>query len=510
MIRRTHEILEAVEAYSPAEERLNRWRRTVGLGLAPIVFVAVLLWPLPSLSPAAHRLAAVFATVVILWVTEALPVAITALLGPTLAVILRIAPAREAFAPFADPIIFLFMGSFMLAEAMFVHGLDRRIASAALSLSWVSRSPTRLLAVFGAVTAGLSMWVSNTATTAMMYPIGLSIVQHLQAAHPDARRAAERFALALMLTAAFASSVGGIGTPVGSPPNLIGIGVLERTAGMHVSFFRWMLIGVPAVVLVFGALVIMLRVTCLRGIALPPLERVAASEFGRRGPLARGEWNVLVAFGLTVSLWLAPGLFAILGLADTSLARALNEAVPEAVAAIVGAVLLFVLPTDWRARRFTLTWEQAARIDWAVILLFGGGLSLGSLAFTTGLATAIGRAVEYWVPTEVPLVLTALFTALAIAVTEVTSNTAAANLVVPIAVAVAQAAGLRPFEPALGATLGCSLAFMLPISTPPNAIVYSSGYVPIAAMVRYGLLLDLLGFVAIVGLVSTLGPLVAP
>jgi sodium-dependent dicarboxylate transporter 2/3/5 len=510
-MRRIHEALESVEIYSPAEERFNRRRRTIGLVAAPVVFLLVLAWPLPALGAPAHRLAAVFATVIVLWVTEALPIAITALLGPTLAVVLQVAPAREAFAPFADPIIFLFMGSFMLAEAMFVHGVDRRVAFTALSLQWVGRSPTRLLVVFGGITAVLSMWISNTATTAMMFPIGVSIVQHLRASQPEARRDIDRFALALMLAAAFASSIGGVGTPVGSPPNLIGIGVLERTAGLSVSFFRWMLVGVPTVAALYVGLVVLLRLTCLRGHHLR-LESgaVAASELGRLPPVSRGERNVLVAFGVTVSLWLAPGVLAVIGLGDSPIARAFNAAVPEAVAAVLGAVLLFVLPVDWQARRFTLTWEQAARIDWAVILLFGGGLSLGSLAFNTGLAAAMGQGLQHWVPVHQPVVLTAIFTGLAIALTEVTSNTAAANLTVPIAVAVAEAAGIRPLEPALGATLGCSMAFMLPISTPPNAIIYSSGYVPITAMVRYGFVLDLVGFAAIVALVSVLGPLLIP
>lgn len=510
-MRRVHEALESLEAYSPAEERFNRWRRTLGLVGAPAVFLVVVLLPLPGLSPAAHRLAALFATVVVLWVTEALPIAVTALLAPTLAVVLQIAPAREAFAPFADPIVFLFMGSFMLAEAMFQHGVDRRIAMTVLAFRWVSRSPLRLLAAFGGVTTVLSMWLSNTATTAMMFPIGLSIIEHLRAAHPEARRDIERFALALMLTAAFASSVGGVGTPVGSPPNLIGVGVLERTAAVRVSFFQWMLLGVPVVVAVSATLVAILHVACLRGSQLRIGTGVLSPDLaGHLTSLSRGEWNVLLAFGLTVSLWLAPGVMAVTGFGDSPFAQAFNRAVPEAVAALLGAVLLFVLPVDWRARRFTLTWDQAARIDWAVILLFGAGLSLGSLAFRTGLAEAIGHGLQRWVPAGTPLVLTALFTGLAIALTEVTSNTAAANLTVPIAVAVAHAAGMRPLEPALGATLGCSLAFMLPISTPPNAIVYSSGYVPITAMMRYGLVLDLVGFVVIVVLVSLLGPYLAP
>ena len=182
-----------------------------------------------------------------------------------------------------------------------------------------------------------------------------------------------------------------------------------------------------------------------------------------------------------------------------------SAAVPESVAAICGAILLFVLPIAWRARRFTLTWEEAVRIDWGIILLFGGGLAMGELAFSTGLAEAMGRGITSWLPNESELTLTILFTAVGIVMSEAASNTAAANMIVPIAIAVSQAAGIPPLEPALGATLGASMGFMMPISTPPNAIVYSSGHVPITAMMRHGIALDVAGFVVIVTLIQVLG-----
>ncbi len=165
---------------------------------------------------------------------------------------------------------------------------------------------------------------------------------------------------------------------------------------------------------------------------------------------------------------------------------------------MVGAILLFFLPVHWRARKFTLTWEQAVRIDWGIILLFGGGLAMGELAFSTGLASAMGRGITAWLPAESTASLTILFTAVAIVMSETASNTASANMIVPVAIAVAQAAGVDPLEPALGATLGASMGFMMPISTPPNAIVYSSGHVPITQMMRHGIVLDIVGFIIIV------------
>ena len=495
-LRRAHEAATSNEVYSPTEELFNRRRRTAGLLLAPLVFLIVLAAPFP-IAPAAHRLGAVMAMMVVLWITEALPLAVTALLGPILAIILGVAPARTVFAPFADPIIFLFIGSFMIAEAMFVHGLDRRIAFTALSSRAVSGSAGRILLVYGAVAAGISMWISNTATTAMMYPIGLSIVGYVTVGH-SSEAANRQFATAMMLVTAFGASIGGIGTPIGTPPNLIGIGMLDRIAGVRLTFFQWMALGVPVVVLLFGLLITYFYFRSLRGLVLNVGSTDAIrGELARLGPVSAGQRNVLIAFGITVLLWLLPGLLALLA-PDAGLTRWYAAAVPESVAAILGAVLLFLLPVSWRARRFTLSWDQAVRIDWGIILLFGGGLAMGELAFTTGLAEGVGRGVTSVLPAHSAAMLTVVFTAVAIVMSEAASNTASANMIVPVAIAVAQAAGVNPLQPALGATLGASMGFMMPISTPPNAIVYSSGHVPIGAMMRHGVVLDVAGFVVIV------------
>jgi len=195
---------------------------------------------------------------------------------------------------------------------------------------------------------------------------------------------------------------------------------------------------------------------------------------------------------------------AIAGFDGSPFARAYQAAVPESVAAMIGAILLFLLPVNWRARRFTLTWEQAVRIDWGIILLFGGGLAMGALAFSTGLAESMGRGITGLLPVRSAFTLTVLFTGVAIVISETASNTASANMVVPVAIAVAQAAGVDPLQPALGATFGASMGFMMPVSTPGNAIVYSSGHVPITSMIRHGIALDVAGFALIVAVVTGL------
>jgi sodium-dependent dicarboxylate transporter 2/3/5 len=506
-VRTLDEAIRDVESYSPAEEAFNRKRRTWGLAFGPLVFALVWLAPLP-LAAAAHRLAAILAMVVVLWISEALPMAVTAMLGPILAVVFRVAPARAALAPFADPIIFLFIGSFILAEAMFVHGLDRRIAFTALASRWVGSSGSRILIAYGLVATTISMWMSNTATTAMMFPIGLSIVAQLRRGSMGQDDALRRFATVMMLITSFGASVGGMATPVGTPPNLIGIGLIERITGTHIGFFRWMAIGVPLVLILFTVLTLFFTLTSTRGVQVGEASaRLVRDELDRLGPMNRAQRNVCLAFGITVLLWTFPGMLAIAGLSDTSLAKSYLTSVPEGVAAMLGAMLLFVLPVHWAARKFTITWEEAVRIDWGIVLLYGGGLAMGDLAFSTGLATAMGEGLTSWLPGAGPMLLTAVFTAVAILLSETTSNTASANMVVPVAIAVATASRVDPILPALGATLGASMGFMMPISTAPNAIVYSSGYVPISAMIRYGIVLDLAGFVVIVGLLGLLGPM---
>jgi sodium-dependent dicarboxylate transporter 2/3/5 len=503
-----HQAHAAAEVYSPAEEAFNRKRRTVGLFAAPLVLASVWLLPL-DLSWQAQRTAAVLATMVVLWLTEALPLAATALLGPALAVMMQVAPADQVLAPFADPIIFLFIGGFMLAQAMFVHGVDRRIAYTALSMPAVGTSAFRILLTYGLVCTGLSMWISNTAATAMMFPIGLSMIAHLaraDVAHPMQVR---NFALAMMLMTAFGASIGGIGTPVGTPPNLIGIGMLEKIVGVDVTFFQWMLLGLPVVIVLFAVLLAQFYLTAVKGLPVAAgSTELVRQELARLGAMSRGQRNVLLAFGVTVALWVAPGVFALVGLEGSDIARTYGEAMPEGIAAVVGALLLFVLPIDWRARRFTMTWDEAAKIDWAVVLLYGGGLAMGELAFQTGLARAMGEGVTSWLPSQSTLALTVIFTGAAIVMSETASNTASANMIVPIAIAVAQAAGVRPLEPVLGATLGASMGFMMPISTPPNAIVYSSGYVPISKMMRHGLVLDVVGFFVIIAVVMLVTPII--
>ena len=480
-------------------------RRTVGFFLAPAVFIALLALPLAGLSPAAHRLAAVMAAVVVLWVTEALPLPVTALLGAAASVVLEVAPAKEVFAPFADPLMFLFIGAFILARGIFLHQLDRRVAYAVLSLPWVGARPARILVAFGAATALISAWISNTATTAMMFGIGLSILAALQSRTAGSTMD-PRYASALMLMTSFAASVGGLATPVGTPPNLIGIGFIRSQLGVEVTFFQWTLIGIPVVTVLFGFLAVYLNAVGPSGVReLPAGGELIRHEREQLGPWTAGQRSVALAFSLTVALWVLPGVAALIWGQGSSIYLALSRRMPEGVAALVGAALLFILPGR---NGPAITWREASEIDWGVVLLYGGGFALGVLSFQTGLAEAVGRGLTGLLPGHGSFGFLVASVVLATILSETTSNTASANMVVPVVIAIGRAAGLDPLEAALGATFGASLGFMLPVSTPCNAIVYGSGYIPLGRMMRWGLALDLVGVVVIVTLVRLLSPLV--
>ncbi|HXT59614.1 MAG TPA: SLC13 family permease [Pirellulales bacterium] len=476
--------------------------------MAPAAFGGVLVVDFPTLSPEAHRLAAVMAGVVVLWITEALPMPVTALLGAALCVVLRVAPVKDVFAPFADPIMFLFIGSFILARAIFLHRLDRRLAFGVLSLRWVGAYPSRILFAYGAVTAFMSAWISNTATTAMMFAIGMSILGFLfEQQKAGGTPINRRYATGLMLMTSFAASIGGLATPIGTPPNLIGLGFIRELLGREIPFVSFSMIGVPVVVLLFLFLYAYLNFFCRAGTReIAGSHEMLQRQRRQLGPWTVGQRSTLAAFLITITLWIVPGVIALTAGVQSDWYKAVNGSLPEAVAALLGAGLLFLLPGDREGK--AITWREAAEIDWGIVLLYGGGFALGVLSNQTKLAEAIGAGLASLLPLEESsfwlLVATTLVATL---ISEATSNTASATIVVPVAISIARAAGADPLEPALGATFGASLGFMLPVSTPCNAIVFGSGHVPLTRMIRYGLLLDVAGVAVIVTVVRLLTPL---
>jgi sodium-dependent dicarboxylate transporter 2/3/5 len=500
MRRKAKDFAQASETLSPQEERFERWRNTIGLGLGPLVAAIIYFQlPMPSLSPEAHLLAAIIAWIAIWWVTEPIPIPMSALMGSVLCVVLGVADAKKVFAPYADPVIWLFFGSFVLAEAMAIHGLDKRFAYAIMSLKSVGNSTGRTLCAFGGICAFLSMWISNTAATAMMFPIGLGIVYAMadimaQQTGKKVDPTRLRYGTGIMLMTAYAASAGGIGTPVGTPPNLIGIAMIEKYCQVKIPFFQWMVLVMPMLILLFALLFVLIYYLHKPELArIEGVQEYVQHEKEQLGKWKAGEKNAMLAFLITVVLWLIPGVLAVVFGTDAPISKTYGKYMPEGVAALIGAALLFLLPVNWKERQFTITWSQAVKIDWGTLLLFGGGITLGNLMFESKLAEAIGKgllamsgATSIW-----SITLGAIF--IAILVSETSSNTASANMVVPVMISLAQAAGVNPIAPAIGATLGASWGFMMPVSTPPNAIVYGSGMVPILKMIRAGVFYDILG-----------------
>lgn len=518
----THDAAELDESHlerlSPMEERFERLRKRAGFILGPLVFCGLYFAELPGLhiidattgtathNQPAHALAAVMATTAVLWVCESLPMVVTALAAAAACVLLGVAAPDQVFAPFASYITFLFIGSFILAQAVFIHGLDKRFAYAILAHPWVGGRPSRILFGFGLATTVMSGWISNTAATAMMFAIGMSILAvFFREGGADGKRVDPRFATGLMLITTFAASVGGLATPIGTPPNMIGLKLVRDELGQEFSFFQWSLIGFPLVFVMFLFMYSYLNWFCPAGVK----EISGGARYLREKRKSLGPWTVsqkstMFAFGATVSLWVLPGVVYLFTGADGPLYKSLKSPLNEGVVAVLGAVLLFLLPGDRDGR--AITWKEAAHIDWGVILLYGGGFALGALADETGLAEAIGKALCYYLPVTGDFAMLAFGTTIAVLVSEATSNTASAQIIVPVVIQMARAAGIDPLVPALGATFGASLGFMLPVSTPCNAIVYGSGYIPLTRMIRYGLLLDVAGVVVVVTMLKFLLP----
>lgn len=505
-------IAEQREVLSPAEEKFERIRQTAGLFIGPLVFLGLYFAPL-GLDYNQQALAAVFAFVVVYWITEAIPIPVTALLGIVMCVLLLSAPIEAGsedavsdvvFASFGDETIFLIIGAFIIAEAMMHHRLDRRFAFRMLSLPGVNSSTWGLIVGFGLVAMLISAFISNTAATAMLLPIGLGIMGSIgryvgehsgEAADP--RRL--RFGTAIMLMSAYGAVVGGLLTPVGSPTNFVGIGFIKEQIGTNVTFFEWVITAAPISFVAFAFLcVVLIALNRPEVRRLSGIREYVDEERRKLGPMSRAERNTILVFAVAVTLWILPGAMALIFGDDSALYATIADKLNGGVVAIVAAALLFVLPVNWRERRFTMNWNEAVRIDWGTVILFGAGITLGSLLSKTGLAQTIGEAVASALGFTSLIGITALGVVVGVLVSETASNTASATIVVPIIIPIAQAAGVDPLVPALATTFACSFGFMLPISTPPNAVAYGSGMIPITKMIRTGGVFDIVGIVLVV------------
>ena len=463
--------------------------KRVALALGPVWFVSTLLLPAPgTLSPDAWHTAGVAGWMALWWLTATVPLEATALLPIALFPLLGVAPLTDITTSYADPIIFLFLGGFFMAATLERWGLHKRFALATVRA--VGTGGPQVVLAFMMTSAVASMWISNTATTIMMLPIALAVV-----------RAAEDegggLSTALLLGIAYAASIGGVSTLIGTPPNAIFAGAARELLGEDIGFAEWMAIALPVAIPMLAACwLLLVWMFGVRG-TVPRLAQYVARERSALGPMVGGERFVLVVFACTAAAWILRepkviGQVRLPGLAD------LVPGISDAGIAIAAAVVLFVVPLPKQRVRFALDWESARRVPWGILLLFGGGLALARAFEVSGLTEWLGVQLIGLRGVPLPVVM-AVTAALFVFLTELTSNTATAALGMPLMVGVADGLGVPALPLMMTAALAASMAFMLPVATPPNAIVFGSGRITSAQMARAGLGLNVLS-IAIISL----------
>jgi sodium-dependent dicarboxylate transporter 2/3/5 len=471
--------------------------RKTGLIAGPLVAAAVLLMPTPEgLTPAGHSAAAVGLLMAIWWMTEALPLAITALVPLVLFPLLGVGSFELSARSYAHPLVFLFLGGFILAKGLERWQLHRRLAVTVLRA--VGQNPQMLVAGMMAITAFLSMWVSNTATAMVMLPIAQSIVTTLcDQPSKEREHLLATFAPALMLAIAYGATIGGMGTLIGTPPNALFAGFLEGSYGITIGFAKWMLVGVPAVLVLLPITwVLLTRITFRVPTSLPASVSVLApQERGKSRPMEQQEIIVTCVMTGVALLWLtrpfletaAPGL----PLSDAGIAMA-------------GALLLFILPDRWSEGTFLLGWDDVKGIRWDVLILFGGGLALAAAISSSGLAAWIGSGLSRLAVLPTALLILSVMVVI-VYLGELASNTAMAAVFLPVAGAAAVGMGADPLMLALPVVLAASLGFMLPVATPPNAIVYGSGAITAQQMLRAGAVLDIVAILVTFAIAMSVG-----
>ncbi|AGA32956.1 anion transporter [Thioalkalivibrio nitratireducens DSM 14787] len=459
----------------------------VGRWLGPAVFLVFLAAAAPAgVSAEAWIVLGLTLLMATWWITEAAPIPVTALLPVAVLPVLGVVPIAEATAPYANPLIFLFVGGFSVALAVQRWNLHRRVALAILHLS--GNRLDRLVGGFMLATAGLSMWVSNTATAALMLPIALSVLALVES-DPQARGTGSRPAVALLLGIAFAANIGGMATLIGSPPNALTAAFLNERYGLEIGFVQWLAMGLPvsAALLAFTWWSLTHWVFPVHRIGLEGLDELLAGQRAELGGWSSAERRVAVIFVLVALAWLFRPL--------------LNEWLPveltDAGIAVLGAAVLFVVPSGRTEQRYLLAWENTRDLPWGVLVLVGGGLSLGAAIEGSGLAGLAAQSLQGAVDLPLWLLVFGVIV-LTMGLSHVTSNTATAATLLPLVAALALQVQAAPLLLAIPVALAASAAFMLPVATPPNAIVFGSDRLAVLDMVRGGALPSLVSVLVLV------------
>lgn len=458
-----------------------------GLVLGPMVFLAGLFYSPETISEEAWRVICLAALMLVWWISEAVPLPVTALLPLVLLPLLNVMPLSEAGAPYASDIVFLFLGGFMLALAIEKWNLHRRIALKIVCHT--GTGPHRIVLGFMLATAFLSMWISNTATAVMMLPIATSVIAIMRADEGDNPTGVKRFALVLMLGIAYSANIGGTATLIGTPPNVVMAGILETNHGIQIGFFDWMLVGLPfAAILLFASYFVLVKVMFPSKLSpFADSSEVIRKELSALGTFSTEETRVAVIFGFTAVLWVCRKFVV----EFTGL-----DGLTDSVIAILCTVMLFVVPAGKVPGISLLHWDDTSRLPWGILLLFGGGLSLANALNDVGVIDMIGHAFKGFGTAETIWIVLGL-SAVSLFMTEFMSNVALTSVLIPVVAAIALGVGADPLQFAIPVTLAASCAFMLPMATPPNAIVFASKRITVAQMVKAGIVHNLIAVLLI-------------
>ncbi|WP_127137531.1 SLC13 family permease [Flagellimonas oceanensis] len=455
--------------------------KKIGLVLGPVVFLILNLLPFEMVSEKGDPVISVAAWMLIWWITEAVSISVTALLPLLLLPILKILPIAEVGANYGSPIVFLFFGGFVMALALEKVNLHRRIALNIIKLT--GTTPNKVILGFMIATATLSMWISNTASTVVMLPIAISVINLLINDEDGFTKSDENFALCVMLGIAFSANAGGIATVIGTPPNSVLIGLLENEYNTEISFLKWMTIGLPFSIIMIGIcyLVLVKWMFPNKDLKFSASKEVIQVELEKLGPTSGKEKMVLVIFAVTVFLWifrtLINNIFPNLGLTDTMIS-------------IFAAVALFAIPYNIKKGDFIITWKDTSKLAWGILVLFGGGLALAQGMSTSGIVDLVANGIAQ---SEISILFTAtLLIFLMLFMTELMSNVALVAVLAPVVAGIAIGLDIPLLHLLIPVTIASSCAFMLPMATPPNAIVFASGYVKIPQMARVGVILNLI------------------
>jgi len=470
--------------------------KQLGLIIGPFLFLLSFLISEPIISPVGDQVIAVAIWMISWWVSEAVSISVTALLPLLLFPILKIMPLDEVGGYYGSPIIFLFFGGFVLALALEKVNLHRRIALTIIK--YTGATPNKVILGFMIATGFLSMWISNTATTVVMLPIAMSVIYLLIKDEDGFTKKDKNFALSVMLGIAFSANAGGIATVIGTPPNSVLIGLLENEYNMEISFLKWMALGLPFSILMIGIIyVVLITFFPSKGLDFNASKNVIQEQLDKLGPTSSKEKQVLLIFGITIALWISRtlinSLLPGLKLNDTTISMA-------------GAIALFAIPHSFKKGDFILEWKDTQKLSWGILILFGGGLALAKGMSASGIVDRVSDLISN---TDLPIVITvAILITFMLFLTELMSNVALVAVLAPVVAGIAIGLEIPLLYVLIPVTMASSCAFMLPMATPPNAIVFASGYVKVNDMVRVGIFLNSIAIVLLIIMYQFVIPLV--